>query len=107
MSCIKRDMKPVTLEKKTWMQNPSGQKKETWVTDKIIQLAICPVNGTAMYSNNLLFNQSTNTGLTTEKAIKETKQEYGNRINDNGTIYNINFVNTAGKYTQLLLQKNV
>lgn len=104
---INRDMKSVTLEKKTIVQSSSGQKKETWVEDKAIDLAIYPVSGAVMLSNNVEFNQSTNTGLTIEKAINETKKENGNRINDNGDIYNINFVNASGRYTQLLLQKNI
>jgi hypothetical protein len=102
---IKRDMKNVSIEKKDIIQSPSGQPKETWVVDKTIDLAIYPVSGSVMLSNNVQFNQSTNTGLTTEKTIKETKTKDGNRINDNGDIYNINFVNSAGRYTQLLLQK--
>lgn len=104
---IKRDMKSVTLEEKDIIQSPSGQPKEIWVADKTIDLAIYPVSGSVMLSNNVQFNQSTNTGLTIEKAIIETKTKDGNRINDNGTIYNINFVNAAGRYTQLLLQKNI
>lgn len=107
MSCIRRAMKPVSLEKKTWVQSTSGQKKETWLPDKIIELAIYPVSGSVMNSNNVLYNQSTNTGLTVEKAINETKKDKGHRINDNGDIYSINFVNTAGRFTQLLLQKNI
>lgn len=102
---IKTDMKSVTLEEKDIIQSPSGQPKETWVVGKAIDLAIYPVSGSVMLSNNVQFNQSTNTGLTTEKAIKETKTKDGNRINDNGNIYNINFVNVAGRYTQLMLQK--
>ncbi|SMC17198.1 hypothetical protein SAMN02745134_00256 [Clostridium acidisoli DSM 12555] len=102
---IKRDMKNVSLEKKSIVQGLSGQPKEIWEEDKTIDLAIYPVSGSVMLSNNVQFNQSTNTGLTTEKAIIETKTKDGNRINDNGTIYNINFVNVAGRYTQLLLQK--
>lgn len=107
MSCIRRAMESVTLEKKTWIQNPSGQKKEKWDEDKAIELAIYPVSGSVMNSSNILYNQSTNIGLTIEKVIFETKRENGHRINDNGTIYNINFVNTAGRFTQLLLQKNI
>ncbi|KHD34419.1 hypothetical protein NL50_17215 [Clostridium acetobutylicum] len=107
MSCIRRNMKPVTLEKKALVQSSSGQKKETWVIDKTIELAIYPVSGSVMNPNNVLYNQSTNTGLTVEKTINETKKDTGHRINDNGTIYNINFVNTAGRFTQLLLQKNI
>jgi hypothetical protein len=100
-------MKPVTLEKKTWIQGQSGQKKETWDEDKTIELAIYPAGCSVMNSNNVLYNQSTNTGLTTEKAINETKRENGHRINDNGNIYSINFVNPSGRFAQLLLQKNI
>jgi head-tail adaptor len=105
MSSIRRDMKSITLEKNVPVQGKSGQLKENWFTDRTIDAAIYPVSGSVMYSNNTKFNQSTNTGLTAEKAIQETEKENGNRINDNGTIYKINFVNPAGRYTQLLLQK--
>jgi hypothetical protein len=104
---INRDMKKVSLEKKTIVQAPSGQKKETWVKDKDIDLAIYPVQGSIMLSNNVKFNQSTNTGLTRDVNIKESSLADGNRINDNGVIYTINFVNEAGRFAQLLLQKNV
>lgn len=104
---INRDIKTVFLEKKTTVQAPSGQKRETWVKDKDIDLAIYPVQGSVMLSNNVKFNQSTNTGLSRELGIKETRLTDGNRINDNGVIYTINFVNEAGKFIQLLLQKNV
>lgn len=107
MSCIRRDMRPVTLEKNVPVQGKSGQLKDNWAEDKTIDVAIYPVSGSVMYSNNTKFNQSTNTGLTLEKAIHETEGKDGNRINDNGTIYKINFANPAGRYTQLLLQKNV
>lgn len=107
MSCIRRDMKPVTLEKNVPVQGKSGQPKDNWVVDRTIDVAIYPVSGSVIYSNNTKFNQSTNTGLTLEKAIRETESKDGNRINDNGTIYKINFANPAGRYTQLLLQKNI
>ncbi|MCR3760418.1 hypothetical protein KYB31_15680 [Clostridium felsineum] len=107
MSSIKRDMKPVILEKNVPVQGKSGQLKDNWVIDRTIDVAIYPVSGSVMYSNNTKFNQSTNTGLTTEKAIHETESKDGNRINDSGTIYKINFVNSAGRCTQLLLQKNI
>lgn len=106
MSCIRRDMKPVTLEKNVPVQGKSGQLKDNWVADRTIDVAIYPVSGTVLFSNNVKFNQSTNTGLTLEKAIQETEKEKGNRLNDNGTIYKINFANPAGRFTQLLLQKN-
>lgn len=104
---INRDLKKVFLEKKTIVQATSGQKKETWVKDKDIDLAIYPVQGSIMLSNNVKFNQSTNTGLTRAVNIKESSVADGNRINDNNVIYTINFVNEAGKFTQLLLQKNI
>lgn len=104
---INRDMKTVSLEKKTISQSPSGQKKETWVSDRNIELAIYPIQNSVMLSNNVKFNQSTNTGLTRELGIKESSLDKGNRINDNDVIYTINFVNEAGRYTQLMLQKNI
>lgn len=104
---INRDMKSVSLEKKTIVQAPSGQKKETWVEDRPIELAVYPIQNSVMLSNNVKFNQSTNTGLTKESGIKESSLDGGNRINDGSVIYTINFVNEAGRYTQLMLQKNI
>lgn len=88
---INRAMKPVILEKKDRVQQPSGAWKEEWVFDKDIELTIYPANNVILTSSNIKYSESTNTGLTTEKAIVEVK----NRINDNGQIYDITFANPA------------
>lgn len=98
---INRNMKSMIMEKYDDVtSSSSGAKKKAWVKDKDIEVAIYPANNTMLISNNAKINQSTNTGLTKEKAITEA-----NRLNDNGVIYEITFANPAGRLTQLYLKK--
>lgn len=98
---INSNMKPMVMEKYTDISSQnSGAKKKAWVKDKDINVAIYHANNTILMSNNVKFNQSTNTGLTTEKVITEA-----NRLNDNGVIYEITYANTSGRLTQLYLKK--
>jgi hypothetical protein len=97
---ILRDMKPVILQEKSKYQNSSGQWIDTWIDIKEIEVAIYPANFTILTSGNIKYAESTNTGLSDEKDIKEIV----NRIKDNNDIYEITFSNPIGKFTQLFLK---
>lgn len=98
---INRNMEKYTLQEKKKVQSKSGQWKETWVDVKEIDVAIYPANYTILTSNNIKYAESTNTGLSTEKNIKEVV----NRIVKGSEIYEITFSNGIGKFTQLYLKK--
>ncbi len=100
---IKRNMKNIVLEEFKKVQSPSGAWKQEWVKVKDVEVGIYPLSGAYLTTSNVKFANSTNTGLTGEKAILEGK----NRLNDSGVIYDIDFVNPIGKYTQLVLKKMV
>lgn len=100
---INRHMEKVSLEEFQKIQTPSGSWKDKWEHLKYIECAIFPLSGQYLMSANVKFADSTNTGLCKDKGIKEGKH----RINKDGEIYTIQFVNDIGKHSQLILKKVV
>lgn len=97
---LNRDMIPCVLEKKEKVKQPSGASKEVWVVDKEIYIAIYDIDD-RINTQSVRFNNSTHTGLTAEKSIREGI----NRLNGKGTIYTIEGCKLKGRLTQLLLKK--
>lgn len=100
---INRNMKPYMLQVKAKNQNKYGQWIESWEDVKSIDVAIYPANYAILTSANIKYSESTNTGLTTEKDIKEVV----NRIVKGNEIFEITFANPIGKFTQLYLKKTI
>lgn len=98
---INRNMDKYMLQIKTKAQDSYGQWKETWVDVKEIDVAIYPASYTILTSANIKYSESTNTGLSTYKDIKEVV----NRIIKGNKIYEVTFSNSIGKFTQLYLKK--
>ena len=98
---INRNMNLMMLQAKTKTKSPSGQWLETWVDVKEIEVAIYPASYTIVTTANVRYADSTNTGLSTCKDIKEVV----NRIVKGEEIYTVTFSNIIGKYTQLFLKQ--
>lgn len=96
---INRDMNPIMLQKKETTKTPSGATKEAWVTVGNIKVAIYKTND---YRNtqSVRYNESTHTGLTACKDIKEGV----NRLIDGKVVYDLTSVNPKGRLTTLLLK---
>ncbi|MFX0547915.1 hypothetical protein ACOAKC_01140 [Hathewaya histolytica] len=100
---IRRNFKKVALlELKKIQQQPSGAWKKEWIEVKKISVGIFPLTGVYLSSSNVKFVDSTNTGLTTYRGLKEGLH----RLND-GSEYEIQWVNETGRLTQLVLKKVV
>lgn len=97
---INRNMQKCILEKKEKVKQPSGATKETWTSEKEIEVAIYDIDD-RINTQSAKFNSSTHTGLTTEKNMREGI----NRLNIEGTIYTIEGCKLKGRLTQLLLKK--
>lgn len=101
MSSINRDMKPISLEAKIKKKTPSGATKELWDTDNpiSIEVAIYDIDD-RINTQSVKFNDSSHTGLTRYKDIKEGI----NRLRKGDTVYNILSAKTKGRLTQLYLK---
>jgi len=100
---ISRNMQTMMLQVRTKTRSPSGQWVEAWVDVKNIEVGIYPASYTILTSSNIKYSESTNTGLTLCKDIKEVV----NRIVKGTEIYDITFANNAGRYAQLFLKRVV
>lgn len=96
---IRRDMKSVTLQVRKEVETKSGAQKYDWVDEKHIEVAIYKTNS-FINSNSVRYNESTHTGLTRYKDIKEGI----NRIVEGETIYNITAADNKSRLTNLLLK---
>ncbi|MGL4730330.1 MAG: hypothetical protein ACRCW0_01945 [Clostridium sp.] len=96
---INANMKPIMLQKKEKTKAPSGANKETWVDVGNIDVAIYKTND---YRNtqSVRYNESTHTGLTHCKDIKEGV----NRLVDGEVVYSLTSANPKGRLTTLLLK---
>lgn len=96
---VNRDMKSIMLQRKEKIKTPTGASKETWVDVGSIDIALYKTND-MLNTQSVRYNNSTHTGLTTCKDIKEGL----NRLIDNKIIYDITSCNTRGRLTTLLLK---
>ncbi|EPY2286763.1 hypothetical protein ACXAT6_004050 [Clostridium sporogenes] len=98
---INSEMKPILLEAKVKTRTPSGATKEKWDTDNpiTIQVAIYDIDD-RISTQSVKFNDSSHTGLTRYKDIKEGI----NRLREGDTVYNILSAKTKGRLTQLYLK---
>ena len=86
------------LQVKSIKEMPSGAEKEIWEDVEEIQVSIFESNDT-LNTQSVRYNESTHTGLTFYKDIKEHK----NRLVKDNVIYNITSSKTRGRMTTLLL----
>lgn len=97
---INADMNPMALQIKEKIPTNSGAPKCDWVGKNIISVAIYKTND-MKNTQSVLYNESSHTGLTTYKDIKEGI----NRLVDSkGVIYDIKSANPKGRLTTLLLK---
>ncbi|MEW8955765.1 hypothetical protein [Clostridium sp.] len=99
MASINRDMKPIILESKAKVRTPSGATKEEWKESNTIEVAIYDIDD-RINTQSVKFNDSSHTGLTRHKDIKEGI----NRLREGNTVYNILSVKPKGRLTQLYLK---
>lgn len=99
MPSINRDMELVLLETKIKIRTPSGATKETWGNPIDIEVAIYDIDD-RINTQSVRFNDSSHTGLTRYKDIKEGI----NRLRKGETVYNILSAKTKGRLTQLYLK---
>lgn len=101
MPSINRDMKHILLEPKVKKRTPSGATKEVWDTDNAItiEVAIYDIDD-RINTQSVKFNDSSHTGLTRYKDIKEGV----NRLRKGNTVYNILSSKPKGRLTQLYLK---
>ncbi|MBE1305652.1 hypothetical protein G4W71_16735 [Clostridium botulinum] len=101
MPSINRDMKHILLETKVKKRTPSGATKEKWDTDNpiTIQVAIYDIDD-RINTQSVKFNDSSHTGLTRYKDIKEGI----NRLRKSDTVYDILSAKNKGRLTQLYLK---
>ncbi|NFA43976.1 phage head-tail adapter protein [Clostridium botulinum] len=96
---INSNMKPIMLQKKGKVKSPTGAPKEQWVDVKTINVAIFKTND-MLNTNSTKYNESSHTGLTFYKDIKEGI----NRLVKDNVIYNITSANSQGRLNNLLLK---
>lgn len=99
MPSINRDMKPILLESKVKKRTPSGATKESWEKSIDIEVAIYDIDD-RINTQSVKFNDSSHTGLTRYKDIKEGV----NRLRKDNTVYSILSAKTKGRLTQLYLK---
>lgn len=93
---INSEMKPMILETKIKTRTPSGATKEVWGNPVKIDIAIYDIDD-RINTQSVKFNDSSHTGLTRCKDIKEGV----NRLVEGNTVYNILSAKTKGRLTQL------
>ncbi len=96
---INANMEPIELETKIKTRTPSGATKETWENTTTIEVAIYDIDD-RINTQSVKFNDSSHTGLTRYKDIKEGI----NRLRKGNTVYNILSAKTKGRLTQLYLK---
>lgn len=96
---INANMEPILLEIKTKNRTPSGATKEAWGNAITIEVAIYEIDD-RINTQSVKFNDSSHTGLTRYKDIKEGI----NRLRKGDTVYNILSAKTKGRLTQLYLK---
>ncbi len=100
MSSIKRNLENVILEKSTKSGSSIGVQRETWQKVKDIQVSIYEIDSRTN-TTVAKYNESTHTGLTHEKEIKQGSY----RLKKDNQIYKILSSNTKGRLTQLILKE--
>ena len=96
---INTDMQLMELERKTSIRTSSGATREVWGKVAEIYVAINKIDD-LISTQTARANESTHTGLTRCKNIKEG--EY--RLNKAGIVYQILSCNTASRLTKLYLK---
>lgn len=94
------NFKPVQLKITSYSQNTLGEKIETLSTGSSIEMFISFLSGDSKEANSVLTAQSTHTGLTRTKGIKQ-----GDYIVDNTETYKVDFVNSAARLCVVYLSK--
>lgn len=104
---INADMKPIILQVKEELENPSGATKYTWIDKETIFVVINKTNGVENTQNirynstqSVRYKSSTHTGLTQCKDIIVDV----NRLVDNDIVYEVTGVNPKGRLTTLFLR---
>ena len=100
MSSIKRNLENIILEKLSSKDSSIGASKETWDKFKDIQVAIYEIDSRTN-TTVAKYNESTHTGLTHEKYIKQGSY----RLKKDNQVYEILSANTKGRLTQLILKE--
>lgn len=104
---INSDMKKYTLQECSEVQNKSRQWVKDWVDVKEIEVTIYKINQAKIISNNIVYSESTHTGLSKSKDIEENinrivKKDMNNNIIE---VYEITDVNPGGRLAQLYLKR--
>ena len=99
MPSINRDMRPILLETKIKTRTLSGATKEEWKESNAIEVAIYDIDD-RINTQSVKFNDSSHTGLTRYKDIKEGI----NRLREGDTVYIILSSKPKGRLTQLYLK---
>lgn len=93
------NMEAVILQVKTRVETKSGYK-DTWADKETIYVSIYKTND-MINTQSVKYNESTHTGLTFYKDIKEGVNRL---LDDKGFIYEIKGANPKGRLTNLLLK---
>jgi hypothetical protein len=97
---INSNMQAVKLQEKKKVDTKSGAKKYDWVDKETIYVSIYKTND-MINTQSVRYNESTHTGLTFYKNIKEGINRL---LDNNGVIYEIKGANPQGRLTNLLLK---
>lgn len=97
---INRDMQSVVLQVKTGDDSSTGAKIDGWIDYKTIRVAIYKTNDMAV-TQSVKYRESTHTGLTYEREIKESECRL---VDKSGTVYEITSADTSGRLTGLLMK---
>lgn len=92
------NFKPVQLKIASYSQDTYGEKIKTLSTGSSIEMAINFISGNSSEVNSVLTAQSTHTGLTRTRGIKQ-----GDYIVDNTDTYQVDFVNSAPRLSVVYL----
>lgn len=97
---INSNMKAMTLQAKEKVPSKSGALKYDWKDKGVIYVSLFK-NSDSISIQSVRYNQSTHTGLTFSKEVKEGI----NRLVDNeGTMYDVTGANPQGRLNNLLLK---
>ena len=96
---IVSNMKSMQLQTKEKVKTPSGAIKETWVDKKIILVSVFK-NNDMINTQSIRYNESSHTGLTFNKEVKEG----ASRLVDNNIVYEVISANSQGRINNLLLK---
>ncbi len=98
---INSNMKAMTLQIKEKVPSKSGAPKYDWLDKGVIYVSIFKTND-MINTQSVRYNQSTHTGLTFNKEIKEGINRL---IDTEGTIYEVIGANNQGRLNNLLLRE--